>query len=184
MQLDMSVNSHPVGIDTVKLCIMSHYRGTAGWSGAEGGRWATLLCDCSISQLAVKCSCSFIVWSYSLYCVEVVLMCICEVRMRGRCQWMAAVQTRAVRCWTAVVSEQSGCWCWHCCLRWPVPSSLTASRYQRLMFWSIFSCLITFCVRRSGSKMYSGHSHLCVCLSVPCHIPTLLHGPGCKLGEW
>ena len=26
--------------------------------------------------------------------------------------------------------------------------------------------------------------HLCVCLSVPCHILTLLHGPGCNLGEW
>ena len=23
---------------------------------------------------------------------------------------------------------------------------------------------------------------VCVCLSVPCHIPTLLHGPGCNLG--
>ena len=24
----------------------------------------------------------------------------------------------------------------------------------------------------------------CVCLSVPCRIPTVLHGPGCNLGEW
>ena len=33
--------------------------------------------------------------------------------------------------------------------------------------------------------MYIGHGHLrvclSVCLSVPCHIPTLLHGPGCNL---
>jgi len=36
--------------------------------------------------------------------------------------------------------------------------------------------------------MYTGHGRLCVCLSlclsIPRHIPTLLHGPGCKLGEW
>jgi len=31
--------------------------------------------------------------------------------------------------------------------------------------------------------MYIGHDRLCVCLSVPRHIPTLLHGPGCKLGN-
>ena len=33
-------------------------------------------------------------------------------------------------------------------------------------------------------KMYSGYGHLCVCLSVPRRIPTLVHGAGCKLGEW
>jgi len=27
-----------------------------------------------------------------------------------------------------------------------------------------------------------GHDRLCVCLSVPCRIPALLHGPGCNLG--
>ena len=36
--------------------------------------------------------------------------------------------------------------------------------------------------------MYIGHGHLCVCLSlclsVPRRISTLLHGPGCNLGEW
>jgi len=31
--------------------------------------------------------------------------------------------------------------------------------------------------------MYSGRGHVCVCLSVPRHIPTLLHGPGCNLGN-
>ena len=34
------------------------------------------------------------------------------------------------------------------------------------------------------AEMYIGHGHLCVCLSIPRHIPTLLHGPGCNLGEW
>ena len=31
--------------------------------------------------------------------------------------------------------------------------------------------------------MYIGHAHLFVCLSVPCHITTLLHGAGCNLGS-
>jgi len=31
--------------------------------------------------------------------------------------------------------------------------------------------------------MYIGHGRLCVCLSVPRRIPTLLHGPGCDLGN-
>jgi len=32
--------------------------------------------------------------------------------------------------------------------------------------------------------MYIGNGRLRVCLSaVPRHIPTLLHGPGCKLAE-
>ena len=32
--------------------------------------------------------------------------------------------------------------------------------------------------------MYIGHGRLCVCVSVRRRIPTLLHGPGCNLGEW
>jgi len=36
--------------------------------------------------------------------------------------------------------------------------------------------------------MYTGHGRLCVylsvCVFVRRRIPTLLHGPGCKLGEW
>jgi len=47
--------------------------------------------------------------------------------------------------------------------------------------------IITFYVSRRR-KMYCGHARLClsvcVCLSVRGHIPTLLHGPGCNLGEW
>ena len=44
--------------------------------------------------------------------------------------------------------------------------------------------LITFCVSRRRRKMYCGHPCLClsVCLSVRGCMPTLLHGPGCKLG--
>ena len=43
---------------------------------------------------------------------------------------------------------------------------------------------LTFRVRRSRGEMYSGHVRLCVCLlSVARRMPTLLHGPGCNLGE-
>jgi len=41
--------------------------------------------------------------------------------------------------------------------------------------------LATFCVKHSRGKMYIV---MCVCLSVPRHIPTLLHGARCNLGEW
>jgi len=41
--------------------------------------------------------------------------------------------------------------------------------------------LITFRMRHSRVEMYIGHGRLCVCLSVPRPIPTLLHGPGCNL---
>ena len=50
--------------------------------------------------------------------------------------------------------------------------------------------LITFRVSRRPREMYCGHARLCVCLSVcVCvsvrgRVLTLLHGPGCKLGEW
>jgi len=39
---------------------------------------------------------------------------------------------------------------------------------------------------RRRREMYCGHAHLCVCvcLSVRGRMPTLLHGPGCNLGEW
>jgi len=42
--------------------------------------------------------------------------------------------------------------------------------------------LITFRMSRRQRKMYVGQARLCV--SVSCCIPTLLHGPRCKLGEW
>ena len=48
----------------------------------------------------------------------------------------------------------------------------------------LFACLlITFCVSRRRRKMYCGHARLCVCLSVRGHMPTLLHGPECNLGD-
>jgi len=49
-------------------------------------------------------------------------------------------------------------------------------------------CLVTFRVSRRPREMYCGHARLCVCLcvclSVRARMPTLLHGPGCNLGEW
>jgi len=44
--------------------------------------------------------------------------------------------------------------------------------------------IITFRVSCRRREMYSGHARLCVCLSVRGRMPTLLHGPGCNLGEW
>jgi len=48
--------------------------------------------------------------------------------------------------------------------------------------------LITFCMSRRPREMYCGHPRLCVCVyvcvSVRGRMPTLLHGPGCNLGEW
>jgi len=47
--------------------------------------------------------------------------------------------------------------------------------------------LVTFCVSRRRRKMYSGHASLCVwlsvCVSLRGCMPTLLHGPGCNLGN-
>jgi len=42
--------------------------------------------------------------------------------------------------------------------------------------------VITFRIRHSRYEMCIGHMRVCVCLSVPHHIPTLLYGPGCNLG--
>ena len=43
-------------------------------------------------------------------------------------------------------------------------------------------CLVPFRVSRSRREMYIGHAR--VCLSLPRHMPTLLYGPECNLGEW
>jgi len=43
---------------------------------------------------------------------------------------------------------------------------------------------------RRRREMYCDHARLCVCvclsvcLSVRGRMPTLLHGPGCNLGQW
>ena len=42
---------------------------------------------------------------------------------------------------------------------------------------------VAFRVRRSRGEMYSGNGSLCVCLSAPRRIPTVLHGTGCYLGN-
>jgi len=59
----------------------------------------------------------------------------------------------------------------------PQPSTTVKQVNSHILFITIF----TLHVRHSQGKMYIGHGHLCVCLSVslsvPCHIPTLLHGP-------
>jgi len=44
-------------------------------------------------------------------------------------------------------------------------------------------CNITFRMRQSSGEMYCVLV-TCVCVSVPHGISTLLHGPGCNLGEW
>ena len=50
--------------------------------------------------------------------------------------------------------------------------------------------IITFLVSRRRCKMYCTHVHLCVCVclsvyvSVHIRMSTLLHEPGCNLGEW
>ena len=43
-------------------------------------------------------------------------------------------------------------------------------------------CYYVSCEARSRDEMYIGHGRLCVCLSVPRRIPTLLHGLGYGLG--
>jgi len=43
---------------------------------------------------------------------------------------------------------------------------------------------VTFLVSRRPREMYCGHARLCVCVSIRGRMPTLLHGPGCNLGEW
>jgi len=48
------------------------------------------------------------------------------------------------------------------------------------------SCIVTFRVSRRRREMYIVHASLSVCVSVstvPRRIPTLLHGPGCNLGN-
>jgi len=46
---------------------------------------------------------------------------------------------------------------------------------------------ITFRVSRRPREMYCGHARLCVCVcvcvSVRGRMPTLLHRPGCNLGD-
>jgi len=37
---------------------------------------------------------------------------------------------------------------------------------------------------RRRREMYCGHARLCVCLTARGRRPTVLHGPGCNLGEW
>jgi len=44
--------------------------------------------------------------------------------------------------------------------------------------------VVTVRVSHRRREMYIGHACLCVCLSVPCRMPTRLLGNGYNLGEW
>jgi len=56
--------------------------------------------------------------------------------------------------------------------------------YIYLNMYIYMYVFITFRASRRRREMYCGHPRLCVCVSVGGHMPTLLHGPGCNLGEW
>jgi len=47
----------------------------------------------------------------------------------------------------------------------------------------MYVCIVAIGVRRSRGEMYIDQDRLCVCMSFPRRIPTLLHGPGCNLGN-
>jgi len=59
----MFVNSHPAGRDTVQLCSISRHKGTAEWSGAEGGREGGVSLQCEAS---LRPTSSFEVTDYNL----------------------------------------------------------------------------------------------------------------------
>jgi len=44
--------------------------------------------------------------------------------------------------------------------------------------------IVTFPMSRRRREMCSGHARVSGCVSVRSRMPTLLHGPGCNLGEW
>jgi len=53
----------------------------------------------------------------------------------------------------------------------------------RIAVTSIHANLLLTLVIIFRREMYIGRAHMCVCVCVPRRIPTLLHGPGCKLGN-
>jgi len=63
-----------------------------------------------------------------------------------------------------------------------LPRDLHPRFYVRLLY------LVKIRVSYNRGEMYIVHGCLslclCVCLPVPRHITTLMHGPGCNLGEW
>jgi len=70
------------------------------------------------------------------------------------------------------------------------------SRSRDALVNNLIVDLVTFRVSRRQREISSDHGRLCVCVSVglsvclsmyvsvPRRILTLLHRPGCKLGEW
>jgi len=69
-----------------------------------------------------------------------------------------------------------------------MPTDYTAQYCNRSIkiTWPIrhYHRFITFRVSRKRREMYIAHARLCVYLSDPCRMPTLLHGRGCNLEEW
>jgi len=68
--------------------------------------------------------------------------------------------------------------------------SLTLRTSEQSRYTDSGAVSLHFAIRviRRRREMYIGHARLCVCLCVcvpvPRRIPTLLHRPGCNLGEW
>jgi len=56
--------------------------------------------------------------------------------------------------------------------------------WRRSPISSTAELLFAFRVSRRRREMYCGHARLRVCLSVRGRMRTLLHGPGCNLGDW
>jgi len=108
--------------------------------------------------------------------------------------WLArCVTTRHDRVWSHATTEcrvdSWQAWEMHNVCVWRVCCQLRMSCccWRRCTFCfadTSFLFIITFCVRCGRRKMCIGHTRLCVSLSVPGGIPTLLQGPRCNLGEW
>jgi len=59
-------------------------------------------------------------------------------------------------------------------------------KYNPLLLARLLSCACQLNINDLFFLHFAQGLFVCVpvCLSVPRRIPTLLHGPGCNLGEW
>jgi len=84
------------------------------------------------------------------------------------------------------VKHQSSIWCLSVCLSPVISNTKTADAMQyQCMFQPFCSravTLVTFHIRRRQVKCIVATA-VCV-MSLPCHVPTLLHGPRCNFGEY
>ena len=108
---------------------------------------------------------------------------VVDVSVCGRCDRGVTPPTSDTvccsggRCWDdGSRSRRCRKYCRHC-----VDSY---GRVDPVLIFRCTLCVLTFRVRCSRGEMYVGHAHPRVCVSVPCRIPTLLHGPRCNFGEW